>query len=182
MDAMTMGVRRRIMTLCERGWTTARIAEALGRSRSGVWRIRLQFRERSQSKPLKPGIKRPYKIRDEDRQRLAELHADQPDAKLRDLCDACDMDVLISTINRLLHALKISKKKYADRSATTHGSTHERCWLSVEPACKEENRERLWLVQDDLCLARSQWIGRWKLAQHMQLTVAAYNLVRLREG
>lgn len=30
MEAMTMGERRRIITLYERGWNTARIAEALG--------------------------------------------------------------------------------------------------------------------------------------------------------
>ena len=30
-------------------------------------------------------------------------------------------------------------------------------------------------------LARSRWIGRWKLTQHMHLTAAAYNLIRMRK-
>lgn len=30
-------------------------------------------------------------------------------------------------------------------------------------------------------LARSRWVERWKLTQHMHLTVAAYNLIRMRK-
>lgn len=111
MDAMTMGERRRIMTLYEQGWTTARIAQSLGRSRSGVRRIRQQFRERGELKPRKPGIQQPYKVRDPDRQRLAKLHAQQPDATLRELRDRSGLAVSISTIDRHLRAMKLSFKK-----------------------------------------------------------------------
>ena len=111
MQAMTMGERRRILTLYGRGWTTSRIAEALGRSRSGVRRIRQQFRERGNLEPLKRGDGPSPKVGTQQREVLLALHAQQPDATLRELRDRSGLDVSISTIDRHLRALKLTFKK-----------------------------------------------------------------------
>lgn len=111
MEAMTMGERRRILTLYQRGWSTCRIAEALGRSRSGVRRIRQQFRERGELKPSKRGDGPPSKVGPAQRERLARLVAERPDATLRELRDALGLDVSISTIDRHLRTLRLSFKK-----------------------------------------------------------------------
>lgn len=111
MESMTMGERRRILTLYDRGWKTAQIAESLGRSRSGVRRIRQQFRERGELKPMKRGEGPPPKVGPSHREQLAQLVADRPDATLRELRDALGLDVSLSTIDRHLRALKLSFKK-----------------------------------------------------------------------
>ena len=111
MEAMTMGERRRILTLYERGWTTCRIAESIGRSRSGVRRIRQQFRERGELTPMKRGDGPPPKVGPTQRERLSELVAQKPDATLRELRDGLGLDVSLSTIDRHLRALKLSFKK-----------------------------------------------------------------------
>ena len=111
MQSMTMGERKRIMTLYGRGWTTCRIAESLGRSRSGVRRIRQQFRERGELEPMKRGAGPPPKVGGDERQQLAQLVAERPDATLRELRDALGLDVSLSTIDRHLRALKLSFKK-----------------------------------------------------------------------
>lgn len=111
MEAMTMGERRRILTLYDRGWTTLQIAESLGRSRSGVRRIRQQFRERGELKPMKRGDGPTPKVGPEHREQLAQLVAEQPDATLHELRERLGLDVSLSTIDRHLQALKLSFKK-----------------------------------------------------------------------
>lgn len=111
MEAMTMGERRRIITLYERGWGTARIAEALGRSRSGVRRVRQRGRERGHLRPLRRGDGPPPKVTEADRRRLAACVTRRPDATLRELREAAGLDVSLSTIDRHLRALKLSFKK-----------------------------------------------------------------------
>lgn len=111
MQSMTMGERKRIMTLYERGWTTCRIAESLGRSRSGVRRIRQQFLERGELTPMKRGDGPPPKVGSDEREQLARLVAEKPDATLRELRDGLGLDVSLSTIDRHLRALKLGFKK-----------------------------------------------------------------------
>lgn len=106
-----MGERRRILTLYDRGWKTAQIAESLGRSRSGVRRIRQQFRERGELEPMKRGEGPPPKVGPSHREQLARLVAEKPDATLRELRDALGLEVSLSTIDRHLRALKLSFKK-----------------------------------------------------------------------
>ena len=111
MEAMTKGERLRILALYDRGWKTAQIAEALGRSRSGVRRIRQQFHERGDVLPLKRGEGRPPKVGPKQRERLAALVAEQPDATLAELRERSGLDVSLSTIDRHLRVLKLSFKK-----------------------------------------------------------------------
>ena len=111
MEAMTMGERRRILTLYERDWPTRRIAEAIGRSESGVRRVRQRYRERGSLQPLKRGDGRPPKVRAADRQKLAALVAAHPDATLDELLEQSGLAVSRSTIDRHLRALSFSFKK-----------------------------------------------------------------------
>jgi len=111
MEAMTMGERRRIMTLYDRGWKTARIAEAIGRSKSGVRRVRQHYRERGHLQPLKRGNGPKPKVTEADRQRLAALVAQQPDATIDELKERSGLPVSRATIDRHLRALRLSFKK-----------------------------------------------------------------------
>lgn len=111
MEAMTMGERRRIMTLDERGWKTDRIALALGRSRSGVRRVKQHFRERGQLQPLPRGNGPDPKVTQADRQMLAKLVAQQPDATIDEILEHSGLPVSRSTIDRHLRSLRLSFKK-----------------------------------------------------------------------
>lgn len=111
MEAMTLGERRRILTLYAQDWSTARIALALGRSVAGVRRIRQQFRQRGRLEPLPRGAGRPPKVQAQERQRLAELVRQQPDATLDQLHQRSGLAVSRSTIDRHLRALRLSFKK-----------------------------------------------------------------------
>ena len=111
MEAMTMGERRRIIQLYGEGWKTHRIAEALGRSRSGVRRIRQQHRERGVLAPQPRGGGRPPKLNAAgDRELLARVAA-RPDATLDELAADGGLGVSRSTIDRHLRKLRISFKK-----------------------------------------------------------------------
>lgn len=111
MEAMTMGERRRIMVLYERDWPTRRIAEALGRSESGVRRVRQRRRERGTLQPLKRGDGRPPKVSEADRKKLAALVAACPDATIDELLEHSGLAVSRSTIDRHVRALGLSFKK-----------------------------------------------------------------------
>jgi transposase len=111
MEAMTMGERRRILTLYQKDWPTGRIAEAIGRSVSGVRRVRQRYRERGRLEPLKRGNGRPPKVSAADRRRLAALVAQQPDATLDELRQRSGLSVSRSTIDRHLRTLRLSFKK-----------------------------------------------------------------------
>ena len=111
MEAMTPGERRRIIHLYSQGWTTARIAQALGRSVSGVRRIRQRHRERGDLTPQPRGQGRPPKVTQVHRQQLAKLVAQQPDATLEELQRRSGLAVSSSTIDRHLRKLRLSFKK-----------------------------------------------------------------------
>lgn len=120
MEAMTMGERRRIITLYERGWNTAKIAEALGRSRSGVRRVRQHLRERGELAPRQRIGGPAPKVTEAGRAKLAALVAAQPDLTLDELVEQSGLGVSRSTIDRHLRALRLSFKK---RSSTLPSST-----------------------------------------------------------
>lgn len=120
MEAMTKGERQRIIHLYNQGWTTRRIAESLGRSPAGIRRIRQQFRERGTLEPRKRGNGPPPKVTEQDRQRLAELVRQHPDATLDELLELSGLPVCRSTIDVHLRRLRISfKKKSSTRQSRT---------------------------------------------------------------
>jgi len=111
MEAMTMGERRRIIHLYNQGWNTKRIAEAIQRSVSGVRRIRQQHRERGTLEPRQRGHGPPPKVSAQDRQHLAELVRQHPDATLDELLELSGLPVCRSTLDLHLRRLRISFKK-----------------------------------------------------------------------
>lgn len=123
MEAMTMGERRRIMALYARGWNTKRIAETLGRSASGVRRIKQRFAERRRLRPLKRGCGPRPKVTEADRQKLRALIAEQPDATLDELTERSGLGVSRSTIDRHLRAMRISFKKRSSMPPSSTGPT-----------------------------------------------------------
>jgi len=123
MDAMTMGERRRILTLYAFNWSTAKIAQALGRSMSGVRRIRQRYRERGRLEPDPRGLGRPPKVTATDRTKLAELVAQQPDATITELHQRSGLAVARATIDRHLRALRWSFKKKSCTRRNRSGPT-----------------------------------------------------------
>lgn len=111
MEAMSIGERRRIMTLYDKGWSTSRIAEAMGRSESGVRRVRQHFRERGHIQPLPRGQGRKPKVPVEGRQVLADLVEAQPDLTIDQYHEQSGLAVSRATIDRYLRAMKVSFKK-----------------------------------------------------------------------
>lgn len=47
--------------------------------------------------------------------------------------------------------------------------------------CRKKTEEFFGWMKTVADLARSRWVGRWKLQQQLELTAAAYNLVRMRK-
>lgn len=47
--------------------------------------------------------------------------------------------------------------------------------------CRKKIEEYFGWMKEIAGLSRSRWVGRWKLQQQMELTAAAYNLVRMRK-
>ena len=108
---MPLGERRRILALYNKGWSTSKIAAALGRSPSGVRRIRQRHRERGHLDPLKRGDGPPRKVTEGDDRRLLALVQQQPDATLDELLERSGLPVSRSTIDRHVRALRLSFKK-----------------------------------------------------------------------
>lgn len=123
MEAIALPVRARIVRLYDQGWSTTRIAEALGHSPSGVRRIRQRYRERGTLDPRKRGDGPPPKVTESDRRRLGELVRSQPDATLHELREALGLDVSVSTIDRHLRRLKLTFKKKSSTRQSVIGRT-----------------------------------------------------------
>ena len=51
----------------------------------------------------------------------------------------------------------------------------------LSPRCRKKIEEGIGWIKTVAGLARSRWVGRWKLRQMVELAAAAYNLVRMRK-
>lgn len=47
--------------------------------------------------------------------------------------------------------------------------------------CRKKIEEYFGWMKCEAGLSRSRWVGRWKLQQQLELTAAAYNLIRIRK-
>ena len=77
MQAYSMDLRQRVITACDQKQTTKSVAQRFGVSAAWVRRLKQHRRERGDIKPRTGGGSRGRKI---DRDRLAELVKQQPDA------------------------------------------------------------------------------------------------------
>ena len=103
-----MDLRQRVIGACDRGEPTKSVAATFGVSPAWVRRLKQHRRQRGDIIPRTGGGSRGRKI---DRDRLAQLVAEQPDATLVELRDRLNITVTPWAICKALRELKLSYKK-----------------------------------------------------------------------
>jgi transposase len=103
-----MDLRERVIAQCDRGKSTKEVAQTFGVSRAWVRRLKQHRRERGDIIPRNGGGSRGRKI---DRQRLAQLVHEQPDATLVELRDRLGVKVTTWAICKALRELEVTFKK-----------------------------------------------------------------------
>ena len=96
------------MNACDGGMQTKEVAKTFGVSPAWVRRLKQHRRERGDIRPRNGGGSRGRKI---DRDRLADLVKQQPDATLVELRDRLGVSVTPWAISKALKELKLSYKK-----------------------------------------------------------------------
>lgn len=127
MKAYSMDLRQRVIGACDRGQPTKVVAATFGVSPAWVRRLKQHRRERGDIIPRSGGGSRGRKI---DRERLAQLVAEQPDATLVELRDRLQIQVTPWAICKALRELKLSYKK----SRSTRRSRTARTSLMPAPS------------------------------------------------
>ena len=126
MKPYSMDLRERVINACEQGGKTKDVAKRFGVSPAWVRRLKQHKRERGDIIPRTGGGSRGRKI---DRDRLAELVKENPDATLVELRDKLQIDVTPWAISKALNELKLSYKK----SRSTPPSRIVRTWRRPAP-------------------------------------------------
>ena len=108
MKAYSMDLRQKVIEQCDRGKSTKEVADAFDVSPAWVRRLKQHRRERGDIIPRNGGGSRGHKI---DRQRLAELVEQQPDATLVELRDRLGIKVTPWAICKAVRALELTFKK-----------------------------------------------------------------------
>ena len=103
-----MDLRQRVIAACDQGDGTQVVAKRFGVSKSWVRRLKQHRRERGDIIPRNGGGSRGYKI---DRNLLAKLVSQQPDATLVELRDRLGISVTPWAISKALRELKLTYKK-----------------------------------------------------------------------
>ena len=101
-------LRDRVLAAYDRGMKTKQIADVFQVSPAWARRVKQRRRETGRTTPRPMGGVTVVKI---DRQRLAELVREQPDATLAELADRLGVDCGISAICTALKRMKLSFKK-----------------------------------------------------------------------
>lgn len=115
--AYSQDLRDRVLRAYERGMATAQIAHVFDVSPAWARRVKQRLREHGEAAPRKVGSPGVCKI---DRQRLAELVHEQPDATLRELRERLGVVCAESAVCRALKKLGFSfKKRRSMRPSTT---------------------------------------------------------------
>ena len=108
MKPYSMDLREKVIAQCDLGKSTKEVAVAFGVSPAWVRRLKQHRRERGDIIPRTGGGSRGRKI---DRERLAELVRQQPDATLVELRDRLGLKVTPWAICKALRELGLSFKK-----------------------------------------------------------------------
>lgn len=108
MEAYSMDLRQRVIAACDGGKGTKEVAETFAVSPAWVRRLKQHRRERGDIIPRNGGGSRGRKI---DRERLAELVKQQPDATLVELRDRLGINVTPWAISKALRELQLTYKK-----------------------------------------------------------------------
>jgi transposase len=107
-QAYSMDLRQRVIADCDAGVGTLAVARKYSVSPAWVRRLKQHRRERGDIKPRSGGGSRGRKI---DRQQLAQLVAQQPDATLTELRDRLGVHVTPWAICKALQELGLTFKK-----------------------------------------------------------------------
>ena len=108
MKAYSLDLRQRVIGACDAGKGTKAVAATFGVSASWVRRLKQHRRQRGDIIPRNGGGSRGRKF---DRDRLAALVKEQPDATLMELRERLGASVTLWAISKALHELKLSYKK-----------------------------------------------------------------------
>jgi transposase len=103
-----MDLRERVIAACDAGRGTKEVARTFRVSPAWVRRLKQHRRERGDIVPRNGGGSRGRKI---DRDRLAQLVNQQPDATLVELRDRLGVKVTLWAISKALGELKLTYKK-----------------------------------------------------------------------
>src|SRR5947199_8018384 len=108
MQAYSMDLRQRVIAACDQKQTTKSVAQRFGVSAAWVRRLKQHRRERGDIVPRTGGGSRGRKI---DRDRLAALVEEQPDATLVELRDRLGVAVTAWAVGKALRGLGLTFKK-----------------------------------------------------------------------
>lgn len=119
--AYSQDLRDKVLAACDRGMQTKEVAEAFGVCRSWVRRAKQRRREHGETAPRKQGTPGVRKI---DRDRLAMLVAERPDATGPELRALLGVECSDSAIYAALKALGLTykKRRFTPRSRTARTS------------------------------------------------------------
>src|SRR3954468_15820816 len=120
MKPYSMDLRQRVINACDAGQGTKEVAKTFKVSPAWVRRLKQHRRERGDIVPRNGGGSRGRKI---DRDRLAKLVAQQPDATLVELRDRLGISVTPWAISKALRELKLSYKKSRSTPPSRIGPT-----------------------------------------------------------
>ncbi len=120
MEAYSVDLRLKILAAYERGKETKEIAETFGVSPAWARRVKQRKREHGETAPRPRVGKHHIKI---ERNRLAELVRQQPDATLAELRAKLGIECSLSAIWSALKELKLSFKKRQSTPRSRTGRT-----------------------------------------------------------
>jgi transposase len=119
-------VRRRIVELYERDYSTCEIAEVFGVCASGVRRVRQRLRERGTLDPLPRTCGRKPLMTPEVERRVREHVAREPDATREEIRAALGLTVSLQSISKWLKRLGLPLKKSRCTPSSRTGPTSPR--------------------------------------------------------
>lgn len=108
MESYSIDLRKKVLAAYDRGKQTQEIAEMFGVSKAWARRVKQRRRDHGELAPRPRIGKHPVKV---DRDRLARLVEQQPDATLSELRDKLGVECSISAVWRALRDLGLSFKK-----------------------------------------------------------------------
>jgi transposase len=111
MEAYSIDLRRRVLSMCDEGEPTKAVAEVFDVSPAWVRRLKQRRRQLNTIAPLARRLPDQHKLDKQDRERLRHLVNQQPDATLAELNDRLGNKVGLTTLWRALADLKLSLKK-----------------------------------------------------------------------
>lgn len=120
--ALSMDLRKRIIAAAQAGHGTTQIARRFDVSERSVRQFKQRWRE-GRLEPDRSGPRNPTKITPDDEAIIRQRIAQNPGVTLRELADAINKPVALSTIHRTLKRLGITFKKSRSTRPSNNAKT-----------------------------------------------------------